>query len=140
MSPLPPNSEPDEAAQEQASLFVLGLLPPAEEAAFERARRAAPALARLVEEMRAGLGEVVREEAAAAPPPPAGLRGHLLDAVAGRAPSGAVVPFPSPAAGATAQPVLLRPRFSLLPWAMAAGFALAAGLFAWRMLDRKSVV
>jgi anti-sigma-K factor RskA len=101
----------DERQEELAALAALDLLEGAERAAFDRETAANPELARRVAELRA----VAAELAYAANPaePPAGLKDRILASAAARPPS------------ATA-PAKVAHFPTLLPWAIAAGFALAA--------------
>ena len=107
--------------EEQASLYVLGLLTPDEARKFEAAMAADPELAELVGRLDTG--------AAAfgwmAPPrdPPAALRGRIAGQIKRDAAGLAnrVVAFPS--------------RMAWLPWAVAACFALSTGVLSYRRFE-----
>ncbi|HVW20177.1 MAG TPA: anti-sigma factor [Opitutaceae bacterium] len=96
----------DERQEETASLYALGLLEGPELAAFEAELAGNPELRLRAAELR----EAAASLAHAAPPaePPAGLRARVLASASGRR-SARILPFPS-----------------LLPWAIAAGLAVAA--------------
>ncbi|MBI4624100.1 MAG: anti-sigma factor [Verrucomicrobia bacterium] len=114
----------DEHHEELASLYALDLLEGAELAQFEAAHAKDPALQKLVRELRessAALAHLTQ-----APPPPASLKARVLalvDAHGAAATPGNVIrrpASPEPGAGSFA----LR---HFIPWAAAAGLALAAG-------------
>ncbi len=102
-----------EELEEQASLYVLGLLDDAEAAAFSRRLEADPELRRLVD----GLEEAAAAlSSGAAPRPlPPELRARILGAVS----AAKTAPFPR--------------KMNWLPWAIAAGLALAV---AWLLTQR----
>lgn len=115
----------DETTQERASLHALGLLTPEEAAEFDREIWTRPGLRELMAELRAGLEQVAREEATHQPPPR--LRETLLEQLATRAPSKSPIPFGT----VSREPLTVPTRRTLptwIPWAMAAGFAVAAGV------------
>ncbi|MEO6876534.1 MAG: anti-sigma factor [Opitutaceae bacterium] len=101
----------DDHHEELASLYALGLLEGAELASFEQELAQDPALARLVSELRESTAQLAFTAPAAAPSP--ALRARLLDeldtAAKWRA-QGNVIAFRTPI---------------WLPWAAAAGFAIA---------------
>lgn len=115
----------DEATQERASLHALGLLAPEEAADFEREIWTKPGLRELVEEMRVGLEQVARAEAIHQPPPD--LRAALLEQVAQRTPSKSPIPFGTVSRQTLAVPAAPR-TYGWVPWAVAAGLAVSAGL------------
>jgi anti-sigma-K factor RskA len=102
----------DEARQDQATLYVLRMLPPAEALAFAREMEANPELQDMVRELENTASTV----ALAAPlrRPPSSLRSRVLAAIGGDSPSGQVA---------------ARGVMDWIPWTMAAALALAAGTF-----------
>src|SRR5207244_1570671 len=107
-----------EEQQDQAALYVLGLLEPQEAAAFESELNANAELRDTARELREAAGVV----ALAAPPqaPPASLKQRIMREI--ETESRRVVPMPTE-----------RPSFGWVPWAIAAGLAVFCGLLA---LDR----
>jgi anti-sigma-K factor RskA len=107
-----------EEQQDQAALYVLGLLEPDEAAAFESQLNANAELRDIARELREAAGVV----ALAAPPqtPPASLKQRVMREIA-------IKPE---------EPIRVLPQrapFNWVPWAIAAGLALFCGLLA---LDR----
>jgi anti-sigma-K factor RskA len=106
----------DERHEELAALYVLDLLEGAERAQFETALARDPSLQALVRELRESSAALAHT--APAVPPPSDLRARVMASV-----GGATAP-------AAAPDNVVRPPASvfrtLLPWAAAAGFALAA--------------
>jgi len=101
----------DERHEELASLYVLDLLEAAERAAFEQELRSSQELAGLVRELEvsaAALGSSITPVA-----PPARVKAAILDEIKLPGESEKVVPFV---------------RSSVIAWALAAGFALLAGI------------
>lgn len=112
-----------ETQQEQASLYVLGLLDATEAAAFEQEMAADPALAALVRELgetTAGLALAAGESAV----PSSALKTRVLRAVA---------PSPAPVLPTARSPFLGR---SLFPWALA---ALLLGCTVFLAVDRANL-
>jgi anti-sigma-K factor RskA len=107
-----------EEQQDQAALYVLGLLEPDEAAAFESQLNANAELRDIARELREAAGVV----ALAAPPqtPPASLKQRIMREIAIE--TKRVVPMPTQ-----------RRSFAWVPWAVAAGLAVFCGLLA---LDR----
>lgn len=95
----------NEEFEEQASLYVLGLLEGAEVAAFERRVQTDGELRALVDELDAAAAAISHQAPSRAVPPE--LRVRVLDQVS----RGKTAPFPR--------------RSTWLPWAIAAGLALA---------------
>ena len=111
-----------EPTEEEASLYVLGLLPPDEARKFEAAMAADPELAVLVAHLETGAAAL----AWTAPPrdPPAALRAQLMDRIKRDEPALAnVVAFPN--------------RWTWLPWAIAACLAVIATGFAYERYHLK---
>jgi anti-sigma-K factor RskA len=104
--------------QDQAALYVLGLLEPDEAAAFEWALKANAELRDITRELREAAGSV----ALAAPPqaPPASLKQRIMRQVAIKPEA----PAPIPREGVS---------LAWIPWAIAAALAVFCGLLA---LDR----
>jgi anti-sigma-K factor RskA len=107
-----------EEQQDQAALYVLGLLEPDEAATFEAELSANAELRDIARELREAAGDV----ALTAPPrtPPAALKQHLMREIAMK----------------TDEPTRVSPQhapFGWIPWAIAAGLAVFCGLLA---LDR----
>jgi anti-sigma-K factor RskA len=102
----------DEQRQDQASLYVLRMLPPAEALAFARELEHDPELQQLVSQLE----DTASTVALAAPMrlPPTSLRSRVLAAVRGD----------PVAAGATSRGIM-----DWIPWTLAAGLALTAGTF-----------
>ncbi len=100
----------DESAEEDAALYALGVLSPDDSARFEEALRGDAELRALVDELH----EVGANLAHLAPQhtPPAHLRIQLLSAIRGE----------------NAPEIARTSRSSWIPWALAAGFALVAGV------------
>jgi anti-sigma-K factor RskA len=97
----------DDALHTQAALYALDALPPDEAAAFRSQLAEVPGLAEIVAEYQAAAAGIA--EAAPAAEPPAALRGRILAAI-------------------SEKPAATESRHtSWLPWALAAGFAFAAG-------------
>lgn len=115
----------DEPTQERASLHALGLLTPEEAAEFDREIWTRPGLRELVAELRQGLEQVAREEATHQPPPR--LRETLLEQVSSRTPSKSPIPFGTVSRTPLAMPSQ-RSFPGWIPWAVAAGLAVAAGV------------
>jgi anti-sigma-K factor RskA len=107
-----------EEQQDQAALYVLGLLEPHEAVAFESELNANAELRDIARELREAAGVV----ALAAPlqTPPASLKQRIMREIAMKTEQ------PASAAGQ-------RPPFGWVPWAIAAGLAVFCGLLA---LDR----
>lgn len=103
---------PDER-EEQASLYALGLLEGDELAAFERELLADPELAALVSELQQASAQIALSSAPKAAPP--AVKERVLQQITGR-PS-AVQPAP-----------VSQSAFGWVPWAIAAGLAVFAGL------------
>ncbi len=105
----------DEHTEEQASLYVLGLLPPDELPQFKTAMAAEPELAEIVSRLETGAAAF----GTLAPPrdPPPALRGRLMQQIRGETPAERVAPFSQ--------------RYAWLPWAAAACLAVLAGRFAY---------
>lgn len=103
----------DEQAEENAALYAVGALSEEEAARFEVVLGQNPELRTLVDELR----EVSASLAHLAPArvPPAHVRTQLLAAIRDRELPRSRATFP----------------FSWVPWALAAGFAIAAGFLAW---------
>ena len=103
----------DERTEEEASLYALGALSEAEAARFEAVIAEDPELRTLVDELR----EVSASFAylAASRVPPEHVRTQLLASIRG---DKAHISLPGS-------------RFSWVPWALAAGFAITAGFLAW---------
>ena len=104
-----------EEQQDQAALYVLGLLEPHEAAAFESELNANAELRDIAGEFR----EAAAAMALTAPPqtPPASLKHRIMREIATKAEERTVVPLP-------------RPAFGWVPWAIAAALALFCGLLA----------
>src|SRR5215813_13538910 len=107
-----------EEQQDQAALYILGLLEPHEAAAFESELNANAELRDIARELREAAGNV----ALTAPPrtPPASLKQRVMREIATKTEERTVVP-------------LRRAPFGWVPWAIAAALALFCGLLA---LDR----
>lgn len=105
----------DETHEELAALYALDLLEGAEKSAFEAALARDDALGRQVAELRAAAADLARLAPPAEPPPE--LKRRILASLESRAGRG-------PAPRVRRAPVLAFP--SLLPWAIAAGLAVAA--------------
>jgi anti-sigma-K factor RskA len=107
-----------EEQQDQAALYVLGLLEPHEAAAFESELNANAELRDIARELREAAGSV----ALAAPlrTPPAALKRRIMREIAMKTEERTVVP-------------LHRPSLGWVPWAIAAALAVFCGLLA---LDR----
>lgn len=105
-----------EEQQDQAALYVLGLLEPREAAAFESELRANSELRDIARELREAAGSV----AFTAPPqtPPASLKERVMREIATEAEERKVVP-------------LRRSSFGWVPWAIAAALAVFCGLLAF---------
>jgi anti-sigma-K factor RskA len=107
-----------EHTEEEASLYVLGLLDAEEALKFEAAMAADPELADRVARLETGAAAL----AWTAPPrePPAGLRASLMERIKGEEPgrSKVIVPFPI--------------LWAWLPWAAAACLAVVAANFAYQ--------
>jgi anti-sigma-K factor RskA len=97
----------DETLQTQAALYALGALPEDEAREFHTRLSEVPGLAGLVAECQAATGGLAKAAPQIAPPPR--LRGAILAAIS-KSPE-----------------VVESQRISWLPWALAAGFAFAAG-------------
>src|SRR5262250_1395128 len=97
-----------EQQQDQAALYVLGLLEPHEAAAFESELNANVELRDVARELREAAGSV----ALAAPPrtPPASLKQRIMREIAIKPEEPALLRLP-------------RAQFSWIPWAIAAGLA-----------------
>jgi anti-sigma-K factor RskA len=102
----------DEQRQDQASLYVLRMLPPAEALEFARELEKDPELQQLVSQLE----DTASTVALAAPHrrPPSSLRSRVLVAIRGE-------PI---ASAATSRGVM-----DWIPWTLAAGLALTAGTF-----------
>lgn len=111
----------DERHEELAALHALDLLEGAERDQFAAAVAAEPALAQLVAELRAASGSLAHLAPAAEPP--ASLKARVLASIeaAEAAPVGKILTFPV-----------------LLPWAIAACFALLAGWLGTRFVSSRS--
>jgi anti-sigma-K factor RskA len=107
-----------EEQQDQAALYVLGLLEPHEAAAFESELSVNAELRDMARELREAAGSV----ALAAPPrtPPASLKQRIMREIAAKTEERTVVP-------------IQRAPFGWVPWAIAAALAVFCGLLA---LDR----
>jgi anti-sigma-K factor RskA len=105
--------------EEQASLYALGLLEGAELAAFERALAADPSLAALVTDFE-NAGFQIALAAPKATPPPA-----VKDAVLREISDLRRSTEPAPVPAESSSP---RISFGWVPWALAAGFAIFAGI------------
>jgi len=107
-----------EEQQDQAALYVLGLLEPHEAAAFESELNANAELRDVARELREAAGSV----ALTVPPrtPPVALKERIMRQIAIKPEAPTVVP-------------LQRPSLGWIPWAIAAGLAIFCGLLA---LDR----
>jgi anti-sigma-K factor RskA len=107
-----------EEQQDQAALYVLGLLEPHEAAAFESELNANAELRDIAREFR----EAAAAMALTAPTqtPPASLKQHIMHEIATKTEERTVVPLP-------------RAPFGWVPWAIAAALALFCGLL---VLDR----
>ncbi len=116
----------DEPTQERASLHALGLLAPDEAAAFEREIWTRKGLRELVDEFRQALETVARAEAVTPPPPR--LRETLLEELATRPASKPPIPFAAISREPIALPDAPRARSGWIPWSIAAGLAVAAGV------------
>jgi len=103
----------DERTEAQASLYVLGALPPEEARQFEAAMRADRGLQALVNELRDAADAMVVAYPQAAPPP--GLKGKILAAVDERPATPAVV-VPVDGGGSN--------WMGWMPWVLAACFAI----------------
>lgn len=101
----------DERHEEEASLYVLGLLEPAEARAFETKLRADAELQEYVRELENDAAQL----ALAAPPvtPPAHLEKKILSQIAGKE---------------SAESKIIRPWAFLVPWAIAACLAVFCGV------------
>src|SRR5262245_28022065 len=104
--------------QDQAALYVLGMLEPHEAAAFESELNANAELRDIARELREAAGVV----ALTAPlqTPPASLKKRIMGEIAKTTEDRTIVP-------------LRRAQFGWIPWAIAAGLAVFCGLLA---LDR----
>jgi anti-sigma-K factor RskA len=105
----------DENLQTEAALYALGALPDQEAAAFRSLLATNPELAALVAEYEAVATEVVADSLPALQPP-ARLRENILSSIA------------------APRTFSESPRIAWLPWALAAGFAFAAGVL-WMQND-----
>jgi anti-sigma-K factor RskA len=107
-----------EEQQDQAALYVLGLLEPHEAAAFESELSANDELRDIAREFR----EAAAAMALAAPPrtPPASLKQRIMREIATKTEERTIVPLP-------------RAPFGWVPWAIAAALVVFCGLLA---LDR----
>ena len=104
-----------EEQQDQAALYVLGLLEPHEAAAFESQLSANAELRDIARELREAAGSVAftaRQQA-----PPAALKQRVMREIATETRERKVVP-------------LRRSAFGWVPWAIAAGLAVFCGLLA----------
>ncbi|HEY7002151.1 MAG TPA: anti-sigma factor [Candidatus Udaeobacter sp.] len=101
--------------QDQATLYVLGLLEPHEAAAFESELNANAELRDIARELREAAGSI----ALTAPlrTPPASLKQRIMGEIAKTTKDRTIVP-------------LRRPSFDWVPWAIAAGLAVFCGLLA----------
>jgi len=104
-----------EEQQDQAALYVLGLLEPHEAAAFESELNANAELRDIAREFR----EAAAAMALTAPPriPPASLKQRIMREIATKTEDRTVVPLP-------------RAPFEWVPWAIAAALAVFCGLLA----------
>jgi len=102
----------DEILQDDAGLYVMRMLPPDEEAAFEKRLEADAELRQLVDQLEDAAGHVAHVAPTVAPPP--GLKERILSDIRHEV---RVVPM-TPAR-----------RFGWVPWALAAGLAIAATAF-----------
>jgi len=107
----------DDRHEELAALYALDLLEGAEEIAFAAKLARDPELSRRVDELRAAAADLAHLAPRAEPPP--GLKDRILSSLEGRPALRAVLAPPVHRA-----PVL--PFSSLIPWAIAAGLAVAA--------------
>jgi anti-sigma-K factor RskA len=111
----------DETKQEQASAYVLGIMPDDERGAFERELDRDPELRLLVRELTDAIGESARSMPKVVPSK--GFKGKVLKHVAGNG---------VPASGGAARKARRDSRVSLfpswIPWSVAAVLAVA---FAW---------
>jgi anti-sigma-K factor RskA len=107
-----------EEQQDQAALYVLGLLEPREAAAFESELNANSELRDIARELREAAGVVAL--AAPSQTPPASLKQRIMREIAAKSEESAPI---SPH----------RPQFGWVPWAIAAALAVFCGLLA---LDR----
>ncbi|HET9418406.1 MAG TPA: anti-sigma factor [Chthoniobacterales bacterium] len=107
-----------EEQQDQAAVYVLGLLDSAEAGAFESALAADPALRDFVRELRDAAGDLALS--APAHTPPASLKQRVMREIAIKA---------KPSASVSIQ----RTALTWLPWAIAAGLIVFCGVLA---LDR----
>jgi anti-sigma-K factor RskA len=112
----------DEALQDQATLYVLGMLNDAEAAEFRAAAARDPELQALVDEITESAAALAR----ALPPkqPPVNSLPRLLAELRAER-----TPVVAPAAAA--------PGINWLPWALAAVFTLAAGLLFFRSFEAR---
>jgi anti-sigma-K factor RskA len=107
-----------EEQQDQAALYVLGLLEPHEAAAFESELNANAELRDIARELREAAGSVALT--AQQRPPPASLKQRIMREIAIKTEERTIVP-------------LYRPSRRWVPWAIAAALAVFCGLLA---LDR----
>lgn len=118
----------DERTEELASLYALDLLEDAERIAFENSLAPDPALQTLVRELRETTAAFALTAPEAAPSP--ALRARVLAGIGSTAaktrpaatPSATILPFRMPA---------------WIPWAAAAGFAIAAGWLGQNLLSTR---
>jgi anti-sigma-K factor RskA len=117
----------DERDQELASLYAFDLLEGEELAAFEAALARNPSLQQLVADLRSTAGALAHTAPQTIPPP--AVKDRILATLDERARgrTSDVVPFPSRGAWSR-----------LLPWAIAAGFALGTAFFGERYLVARS--
>ena len=104
--------------QDQAALYVLGLLEPHEAAAFESELNANSELRDIARELREAAGSVALTVPSQTPP--ASLKQRIMREIGMKPEAPTVVP-------------LQRPSLGWIPWAIAAGLAVFCGLLA---LDR----
>jgi len=102
----------DETLQDDAGLYVMRLLPPDEVVAFDKRLAADPELRALVEQLEDAAGHLAHVAPTVAPPP--ALKGRILSDIRHEV---RVIPF---TAGR---------KLAWVPWALAAGLAIAATMF-----------